>query len=341
MTRFSDATYIEEDWDLVRFRASDADAVVSAELARFLSLDDRGRDEYRRSVTDDDRSVLSLFSVRRSLSALRTNSLAAALEAVDARLVFNGSQPSGPSSEMKFALYAVRTLGTDPATLEERFRTLATPRAAHEFETAVEALERATSVRQTGFLETKTSNGLGVLMLPTVEVAQEYGWWGRAPVLHSNDTEFDPTENLPAIAVQLAEAFERSDGWQARPIAISVLAGSWFDELSVGSFIEATGCLGFSLGHNDFEFDPIEVWVAELPDGEVAADYVAAAQSSEETRDTTLAVGNDRLLVLLSATPTFDDVDDDTGESTSDHPAPIDLSVFEPTVRDVLNQSAR
>jgi hypothetical protein len=318
MSALDAVTYEDRDVDLVRFRPSDQDGVFAAILADFLARGPAERDVLRRDLDEADLEKVSLFSLRRALSATRTLSSAAALEALDAQLLSGACATGVPPAEMKVALYAYRSIGNDPETLADRFDDA---RAGEALALALDALTRVSSWAEIGFAPVTTHYGSGLLALP-----RPRGWnsggsgaWGGgfaalpvlsfAPVLHDDEPGFEPRGNLAALAVRLADDLERA-GWSPRPMLVEGLASSWFDPEAPHGYVPSNACVTFSVGREGSGIDPLGVWVAELEETDELDDLVAAANDPELSGGLTLAAGRGGRLVLLAATPSFDDPDE-------------------------------
>jgi hypothetical protein len=322
---FADAYAAGEASDLVRLLPADGDEVVASEVARFSRLGESERAAYRLSVTGDDRVALTTFALRSTVRAMRTQSVAALLEATDAFAV-PGSWSRGGVIRLRLPLYVAREFGQDLGRFESRFYDLATESLRHELVPLMESMNRVVQMRDIGFVEVSTSFGRGVIELPIELPMASSGWFGNVPRGLRAEAPYEPTAHLARAAIDIAAALAGAGGWIGRTLLVSSLSSAWFGELAVDETIPTTGCLLFSLGHPLRTDDPVMVWVAELTEQDTADELVSSLDSELAADGEVVAAGRGRLLILVARAPSFDDA----------FALPVDLTPLMDVAADVL-----
>lgn len=347
MPWFPDVSYELIDFDLVRFTPSSIDTTIANRVTQFSVMSDRDRDDARRDLDSDDVVLLMTYARRRALTAWRSKSLSIALEAIDANCVFRVAPDIERDRTLKLALFVARLLGIEDETLRERCHSFATDKVAREFDQALEQMDRVDTVDQIGYVVVETTHGQGLLELPGVQPQSEVrrlGIYG-APILHSNVATYGPNSNLAALAAHVADAVELGGRWRASPLTVATLASEWFNYVTINSVLATTGCLSFSLGRPDNEFDEVEIWLAELTDDD-DAEAIANDPDIDVGSDVhRLVLAANQRLAVISTIPSFDaaayeleaEHGDDDGDSLDQDGYPsVDLSEFATIINEAL-----
>ena len=321
-SRLAAHPYARASGDLVRYR-DDPDDDVLAEVVRAAAAEDGlGAEIARHGLGADAADPLALFAMRRVLQARRRSSLGAAFEALDAFALLPPHDVPW-DSWVKGALFAARDLGGDPEQLTRRFDEVASAAGAKAFGVALDAMERVEDLSQCRLIELRTDYGIGLIETLLFRDRPTYGFYG-APSIGAHQIGYAPTTNLAALTVRLADALDSTGRVTTGPITQDQLAATLVSVTTAGSYVMTNGCLSFVAAGTDGG-NSYSVFVAELPE-EVDVDELARGATVIEDQS---AIFDAQRLVVMSAQPRFDDVDED--ENLDD-----DLDHFEELARIAL-----
>jgi hypothetical protein len=325
---FAGLLYEGRDEDLVRFRENPIDDTLSTTVRSIFDSLDEHRDDVRQGLGEDDCDLLILFARRRTVGALRENSLRAVQDALDAYALLPTDRDVPWESWFKATLVIGRHLGLVLDDAHQRFSSGATEVVAERADVAFDGVERITDLAQCHVIEVTTSYGVGLLETTVVrEQASKSSWGGITGlpvVLGQYQVNYSPTTNLAEMAVAVADALDASGFVTTSAIHQDQLVASTFDLVTSGSYLDSLGCLSFfadgAQGQPTFAVVVAEVASEEHYDvqfkgDDLAQDLAEAADTIEE--QSALATGS--CVVVVSALPDF-------GEDASDYP--IDLSSF-------------
>jgi len=336
LSPFAGLTYDPRDDDLVRFRENPIDDTLSNTVRSIFDSLDEHRDEVRQGLSEDDRDLLCVFARRRALSAMRTDSLRALNDALDAYAMLPREYDVPWESWFKATLFIGRDLGLDLDDALLRFMGGAPDRSGERSRVAFDAMARIETLSQCHVIEVSTSYGVGLIETTVVRDQGLKSWGGITgqPVsLGQFQVEYEPTTNLAQLAVSIADALEASGRVQCSSIRQDQLVATTFDLVTSGSYIDSLGCLSLFAdgvdGQPSFAVNVAEVAAEEHDDlrfeaADLCAELAEAADAIEE--QSALATGP--CIIVLCALPSFD-------EDASDEP--VDLSDFLDLVRDVVD----
>ena len=319
MTWLPQIGYGEYSGDLVRFRESSTDDLLTSALARHYLLDASDRDHHGRDLSDDDVVLLNRYIERRTVQALRTGSSAPVRDAALATTLLV-ALPQGRPSAVKLPFFVARELGESLDLLRDSCREVAPTYAADELERVVEELSRVVDLEQVGYEKVATMSGPGLLRAPLPTRTQVDSMFGLGAtkthhVIVESGRHQECTQ-AAVLAVELANAIEGDPALLCSPMNQSDLASGWFDSGMGGPYIDVTGCVQFSvspkivptsMGPDDGFLESVEVLVAELADN---GDARALADRVVTDDDQTVwAWGQDGLVVVVAGTPQFGESD--------------------------------
>lgn len=303
-SRLAAHPYARASGDLVRYR-DDPDDDALAEVVRAATAEEGiGSEVARHGLGADATDTLALFAMRRVLQARRRSSLGAAFEALDA-FALRPPQDVPWDSWVKGALFAARDLGGDPEQLTRRFDEVASAAGAKAFGVALDAMERVDELSQCRLIELHTDYGVGLIETLLFRDSPTYGFYG-APSIGAHQVGYAPASNLAALTVRLADALDSTGRVVTGPISQDQLAATLVSRTTAGSYVTTNGCLSFVATGTDGG-PSFSVFVAELPEEVDVAELARGATTTEDQS----AIFDAQRLIVVSAQPRFDDVDED------------------------------
>jgi hypothetical protein len=322
------APYEDRDLDLVRFQPTPIDDQISMVVVRSSVASDDELDRMRAEMDADDVALLDIFATRRSVAAWRSNSISLALEALDATILPPGMSRS-PNHDFRFVLYMANMVGVSDTEVDARIEKT-TKNARTALERALDSIGRATDMSQIGYVEVKTSHGLGVLHLSRSQAQTDAQWLigasiihSGSPIVHSSVDDIAPSVNLASLAVDIADAVDVT-GVPTGPINVASLAAQWFSESPSASFVPTHGCLNFSVATNGVDDGYIDIFVAELPEDIDPSELAQLATSNDLLDERIVATSRGAVLVVMCPAP-FDSDDSIEFPEDSGDDADVDL----------------
>ena len=200
---------------------------------------------------------------------------------------------------------------------------MATEDVARRAGIAFEAVSRITDLAECHLHRTDTTYGAGIVETLVVRQANDRNLLvlgGSPPKIGQFEDTYSPSTNLAQLAVDVADALDASGRFVTSSIQDDQLAGTLFDLVTAGSFVDSVGCFGFFADPTG-EGPSLSVLVAEIGaeehyDSHFAGDHLAAELA--EAADGIIgqaAWSTGPQLILLSELPTFDDTGDDEDET--------------------------
>lgn len=290
--------------ELVRYQVDANDDAVSGILRAVVAEGDQGCDVFRHRLPPSEADTLRMFAVRRTLQGLRQSSLGLLYEAIDSCALMPSPAEVPWDTWLRAAFYFAENLGGDLDVIGRRFGDLADPDVAARCDVALEAMNRVESLSQCQLVEVKTSYGVGLIELLVFRDNAYFGF-SRGLKVGTEQVVYEPETNLAQLASSLADALDATNAVVCGPIAQDQLAATSFSMQVPGSYLPSRGCLSFIAQGRDAE-PSYTVLVAEIADGSVGENLVAAANETDDHR----ALFDEPRLVLLSPQPNFDDEDD-------------------------------
>jgi hypothetical protein len=341
-TPFSELAYDSPAYDLVRYRDDNLDDQLGRIIFDLASNGDP--EAIRRTLTEDDAALITLYAHRRIVVGRRKRSSTPLLEALDAYALLATLSEGEINSWLKALLYFGREYGMDFDAVADRFRQLS-PDSAENVVVVISALDRLEHLAQCHIVETSTNYGVG--LLNTVIVRERASAMGLGGVLGipvkigSYEVAYDLASRVANVGAALADAFDAIDGLQASEIRHDQLVASTFDVVASGSYLTSRACVNFYV--SDPEGLTFTVKVADLDPDEDEYSAEDLAEMADELVDQA-AVASGSYLVVLSVVPDFDDMfadepfdgeDEGDDEELDEDP----LGIYLDTVRRVLSEN--
>lgn len=308
MSPILDASYEDRDLDYVRFRPSPTDDRIAMTVTRSTIADRDELIQMRTDMDEYDDDLLDIFTLRRIVAALRSNSMSLALEAFDAAIL-PGPPWRTKESDFRLPIFVALSLGVEESEIVAR-----ADRAAPVVQAAVsrdlETMSRVSDMSMVGAIEVQSSHGLGVLHLPRSAVSADNMWLAGASIIHSGSpivhstSDEAPSVNLAALTVDIADAVDAA-GMITGPIAVSALAALWFSENPSATFVPTHGCLGFTVATESHANVFVDITVAELPMDIDAGELAQLAISNDMLDERAMATSRGSTLVLVTPAPLY------------------------------------
>lgn len=311
--RLANLSYERSADEFVRFHDDPNDELVASVVRAVTLGSENERADFRPALDDSTIDTVRLYAQRRVLQARRRGSINLVDEAIEGFALLPELNDVPWDSWLKAALFVADSLGRDVNALAERFSELALPAATSRFHIAFESMNRVTSLADCRIAEVTTTYGIGFVETLVFRDTSASGFiTGFAPRRADDYVTFRPLSNVAQLAVSLADGFDVTDSLVTSHIVQDQLAAMTFDLTIPGSFLPTNGCLSFFADSTNGGVS-FKAFVAELDDDVDADDLV-----STETSNGLAAFIDDHRLILLLASPSFDD-DDEVEFEASDY----------------------
>jgi hypothetical protein len=308
--RISSLEYSERESDLLRYVDCNKDEELRTYVTRLteLSSDERSRVVEPESLVNE---TLTMYSGRRTLLALRTGSLASALEAFEARLVLSKVLFESWRRGALYSAYVATTLGALPDTLASLTAKLGDDELNEVVADIIDNLSRISSLRDVGRIEIRSHYGLGVLGVKQVRPDRSPSgpfMYPAAPVLvRSADQRFDADTSLALVTIAVADSIDQLSGTSVGLIQISEFPGEALIEMGLREHVGASACLSMTVLDNASGRETFQCSVADM-EHSAAVDTVLDVVTNGAGSDSYIcASGVGHYLVLLFEQPDFGD----------------------------------
>lgn len=225
--------------------------------------------------------MLLLFAMRRSVEALRRDSLPLAVEAVNALTLVDLSKIDYRDMNVGFPLFAVRELGGDLKAVISKAVDASEPGTAGCFK-AKRRRARTTSLKACALVRVSTVHGLGFME----------DWTGVSP----------PPTALAELAVELADSIEAEGTYTAAEMNVSDLPSVWFRGPQALGNECVSGCVSIRLRHvatEDRWSHGLLVFLAGIPNEQTIVELHNQLHARSTVERPRVAVAEGRLLATL------------------------------------------
>lgn len=305
-SQLDDVNYEMRDYDLLRYLDSDVDEAMRGVVETLKSMSPA----QRAAVVTQDSDVgymLQVYGERRTLYALRQNSLTTALEAFDARLVSSRSSFELWRRDTLFSAYVAMSLGALAESLLSASARLAHTDRDEAIANIVDNVERIDDLNDVGRLGVSTHYGLGILDIqierhePLRGILSVYP---TSPILTKSKEQFiDSHVPLAKIAVALADEVETISGVLAHDIRLYEFPVDAMRNAGLRMDVDVTTCMSLMLFNIDSAQDDFEVFVAELADETQVTELIDWVSQSTEASEFIAVCGSEAFIALLFAVP--------------------------------------
>ena len=326
--RLDDLFYDLRDFDLLRYRDCDTDAQMREMVATLKTWSASQRTEVF-ETSSEAQHLFETYGERATLAALRSSSLAGALDAFDARLVTPRIDFERWRRDALFTAYVAMSLGAMEQSLTAPAEMLGEAILIEIVQGVVDNVSRVEQILDVGRLDVTTHYGRGIISSEMVRHAPSSGIlsiYPTAPILTKSADQHSETQAAVAvIAVGLADELETAPAVLAHSIGFSDFPDDALHHAGLRFSIDVSTCLSIMLFSEDSQQDVVELFVAELASDAQVSEIVDLVAEMDDEESFVAATGAGSYIAMLFAvpdlgTPSDDDNEDFPATSASETP---------------------